>query len=234
MFRICIKTVIYATLLSLMIITPAWALEGELGYAGMNRTETVILKFSHKVGSWNFNAEGRYGETDDVPTTNQGYFNAIYEYELSARCSIAGGNKAGFNAMRNINLENFFGGGPKCYLYKTDKTKLSMSIWYLSQYTEYSDKDNEAVHRMSYRPKFSWRKGVHEVKAVFYYQPASNPNNYITVFEASYNKKISDTQSVGLRFEDEYRSTAEGEKHEWIRYIVWSFKPKTVRTDNVI
>ena len=221
------RTIIYAMLLSLLIATPALAWKGDLGYTGTtgaSNTETVILNVSHKVGSWGFNAEGRYGETDGVTSINQGYFSAIYEYELSARYSIAGGNNIGFNAMRNRNVENFFGFGPKCYFYKTDNTKLSMSVWYLNQYTDYSDKAAESTHRMSYRPKFSYRNGSHEIKMVFFYQPSLNePDNYRTVAEASYSVDISDTQAVGFRYSDEYRSMAEGVKHETLRYVVWSF-----------
>ena len=127
--------------------------------------------------------------------------------------------------MRNINVENFLGFGPKYYFHKTDNTKFSMSVWYLNQYTDYSDKAAESTHRMSYRPKYSYRNGVHEVKAVFYYQPSLNePDNYRTIAEASYSVDISDTQAVGFRYRDEYRSMAEGVKHETLRYIGWSFE----------
>lgn len=219
------KTIIYAILFLLAIATPAWALEGGLGYTGMDRTDTVVLNLNHEAGAWNFNAEGRYGETDDVIITNQGYFNAIYEHELSARCSISGGNKTGFNTIRNINVENFLGAGPKCYLYQNDTTKLTFSVWYLNQYADYSDKDSELFHRMSYRPKLSYRKGTHKVNLIFYYQPSLNGYDYFTIAEASWSVKISDTQAVGFRFYDEYRSEAD-KKHETLRYFNWSYRPK--------
>lgn len=219
------RTIIYAILLSLMIATPAWALKGDLGYTGTAHTDTYVLTLDHQAGPWYFDADYRYGETDDVTTTDRGYLNVIYDHKLSDRWSIAGGNKAGFNNVRGISGENFLGAGPKYYIVKNDTTKLSFSVWYLNQYTDYSDKDSESVHRMSHRLKGSYRKGVHEVKAVFYYQPSLNePDDYFTIAEASYSVKISDTQSVGLRYKDEYRSTAAGEKHEWIRYFNWSFE----------
>ena len=219
------KTLICAILMSLLITVPAWALKGDLGYTGTSRTDTYVLSVNHQIGPWSFYADYRYGETDDVTTTDQGYLNVIYDHKFSDRWSVAGGNKTGFNSVRGIDVENFLGAGPKYYIVRNDTTKLSFSVWYLSQYTEYSDKDSEAVHRMSYRPKFSYRKGAHEVKAVFYYQPSlDEPDDYFTIAEASYSVKISDTQSVGFRFKDEYRSTVEGVKHETLKYIGWSFK----------
>lgn len=218
------KTAIYAILLSLIFTTPAWAWKGDLGYTGTSSTDTYILTIKHQTGPWSLDADYRYGETDDVTTTDQGYLNVIYDHKLSDRWSVAGGNKAGFNNIRGIDVENFLGAGPKFYILKDDTTKLSVSVWYLGQYTEYSDRDSESVHRMSYRPKFSHRNGVHEVRAVFYYQPSlNNPDDYITVLEASYNKKMSDTQAVGFRYKDEYRSMADGKKHETLKYINWSF-----------
>ena len=199
-----------------------------LGYAGelefgrtvtraASHTVTYIAGLEHKLGPVSLDASYRYGETDGLTTTDQGYLNVIYDHKFTDRWSIAGGNNIGFNNVRGIDVENFLGGGPKYYIIKD---VLSFSIWYLHQYTDYSDGASETTRRMSYRPKLSVKNGGTEARAVFYYQPSlSNPDDYITRAEASYRMALSDTLALKIAYEDEYRSTAVDIRHETLEYI---------------
>lgn len=201
----------------------AYAGELELGATatqGESRTASYLIGLEHKLGPVGLDASYRYGTTDDETTTDQGYLGLAYDHDLSHRWSVWVFNRSGFNHVRGIDFENFLGAGPKYYLIKDSTTRLSMSVGYLNQYTDYADGVGETVHRMSYRPKLSHIKDGREFRAVFFYQPAlSDPDDYITISEASYKVAISDTLALKAAVEDEYRSVATGARHETLQYI---------------
>ncbi|KKK59647.1 hypothetical protein LCGC14_3032310 [marine sediment metagenome] len=211
------------TVLAIMILLVTLAYQpsasaGELEFGrtvqrGASHTVTYIAGLEHKLGPVSLNASYRYGKTDDLTTTDQGYLNVIYDHKFSD----------GFNNVRGIRLENFLGAGPKYYIIKD---VLSMSVWYLHQYTEYADGPSENTRRMSFRPKLSVKDGDREVRAVFFYQPSLDvPDDYITSAEASYRMALSDTRVLKIAYVDEYRSAAKGVRRETLEYIglVWGF-----------
>ena len=221
------------TVLAIMILLVTLAYQpsasaGELEFGrtvqrGASHTVTYIAGLEHKLGPVSLNASYIHGKTDDLTTTDQGYLNVIYDHKFSGRWSVAGGNKSGFNTVRGIDFENFLGAGPKYYIIKD---VLSMSVWYLHQYTEYADGPSENTRRMSFRPKLSVKDGDREVRAVFFYQPSlDDPDDYITSAEASYRMALSDTRVLKIAYVDEYRSAAKGVRRETLEYIglVWGF-----------
>ena len=202
---------------------PAQAGELELGLTaaqGESRTASYLLGLKDKLGPISLDASYRYGTTNDETTTDQGYLNLAWDHDLSDRWSGWVFNRSGFNNVRGIDMENFLGVGPKLYLIKDSHTRLSLSIGYLNQYTEYSGGSGETVHRMSYRPKLSWINDGAEFRAVFFYQPSlRDPDDYITITEASYRVAINDALALKATVEDEYRSVAQGARHETLQYI---------------
>ncbi len=155
-----------------------------------------------------------------MTTTDQGYLNLSLDHDLSDRWSVWVFNRSGFNNVRGIDVENFLGAGPKLYIVKNDTTRLSLSIGYLNQYTDYSDGAGESTHRMSYRPKLSYINDGVEFRAVFFYQPSlGDPDDYITQAEASYKVAINDALALKAVVADEYRSVAQGARHETLEYI---------------
>ena len=220
-------TVAALLLVSQACYPPAYAGELEFGRTvtrAASHTVTYVAGLEHTLGPVSLDVSYLYGETDGLTTTDQGYLNLIYDHKFSARWSVAGGNKAGFNNVRGIDWENFLGAGPKYYIIDG---VLSFSVWYLHQYTDYADGASGSTRRMSYRPKLSIKDGDTEARAVFYYQPSlGNPDDYITRTEASYRMALSDTLALKIAYEDEYRSVREDVRHETLEYIslTWRFE----------
>jgi hypothetical protein len=206
----------------------AYAGELELGAMlkyGESRTATGLLHIEHRAGPATLNLDYSYGETDGEISTDKGSFNIGYDRDLADRWSLWLFNKAGFNRVRGIEVEDFLGFGPKYYIVKDSSMKLSLSAGYLLQYTEYDTGINESTHRMSYRLKGSKSYGNSIASAGFFYQPGvGDPNDYITIAKASYEVAITNTQGLKVGGEDEYRSIAEGARHEGLVYISFTVR----------
>ena len=201
--------------------------EGELEFGATNRANSTsfMLGFNYSVGPVAFDLDYNYGKANGEITTDQAYLNIGYDRDLSERWSFWGFNKSGYNNFMERDFESFTGFGPKVYLVKNDTTKLSMSVGYLYQYTDYTGGASESVHRMSYRPKFSTSYKDTEFNVVFFYQPSiADPDDYITIAEASVSLAIDDDKAFKLTVKDEYRSTREGTRHEPLQYITFGWK----------
>ena len=211
---------------------PAHAAEGlELGLTatqGDSDSATYTLDYGHKAGQVDLNASYLYVAANGEITTRQGSAGAVYNYELSTRVDWWNSLQGGFNEQRSIDGELFAGLGLTRYIVKNDTNRLSLSAGYLHQHTDYESRASESTHRMSYRLKATRELGNTECGAFFFYQPSlPEPDDYFTKAKAFCSVMIEE-YSIGSRkytatFEasaaDEYRSFAEGARHESIMFL---------------
>lgn len=200
----------------IVVLLPFRVSAGELdiSYSSMKSTVdsyATSARVSEQAGPLDFYAESHYGKTDDIVIADDGEVSIGYDPPITKRVSLWFDVTAGYNKMLGIRFENFVGFGPKYYLMKSEKRKLSLSTGILYHYR--SD-DDEGDGRYSHRFKY----GDAWVSGVYFYQPnMSDSADYITKGEIRI--KLSDVLSVF--YKEEYRSL--GSAREIEKGIMFNF-----------
>ena len=185
----------------IVVLLPLPGSAGDLDISYLSRESTVdsyatSARVSDQAGPLDFHAEYNYGKTADLVSTDDGEVGVGYDPVINDKWSLWFDERVGYNKMLGIDFENFIGFGPKYYILKEDKRKLSLSTGILYHYQE---GDEEGKGRYSHRVKYGdvWIAGV------YFYQPnMSNSADYIT--EGELRIKLSDVLSVF--YKEEYRS----------------------------
>lgn len=202
------------TLIVVLLPLPGSAGELDISYASMESmvdSYVVSAGISDQAGPLDFYAEYHYGKTDDIVSTDNGEVGVGYDPIINERLSLWFDERVGYNKMIGVRFENFVGFGPKYYLVKSEKRKLSLSTGILYHYRADDDEGNGRYsHRFKY--KDSWISGV------YFYQPNMRDSaDYIT--EGEIRIKLSDMLSVFYR--EEYRSL--GSNREIEKGIMFNF-----------
>lgn len=203
-------------ILIILMLSPALSSAGDIGISyssshSMVDSSYMSAEISDQSGPFDFRAEYSYGKTDSVVSTDNGEVSIGYDPIISERVSLWFDERVRFNKMIGVRFENFVGFGPKYYIMKSEKRKLSLSTGILYHYRADDDEGNGRYsHRIKY--KDSWVSGV------YFYQPnMRDSSDYIT--EGELRIKINNVLSVFYR--EEYRSL--GSAREIEKGVVFNF-----------
>jgi hypothetical protein len=190
-----------ALLLIILMFSPALSSAGDIGISyssshSMVDSSYMSAEISDQSGPFDFRAEYNYGKTDGIVSTDNGEVSIGYDPIISERVSLWFDERIRYNKMMGVRFENFVGFGPKYYVLKDDKRKLSLSTGVLYHYrADAEEGDGRYSHRIKY--------GDDWISGVYFYQPnMSNSADYIT--EGELRIKLSDVLSVF--YKEEYRS----------------------------
>ena len=202
------------TLIVVLLPLPGSAGELAISYSSMKSTVesyATSARVSDQAGPFDLYAEYHYGKTDDIVSTDDGEVGVGYDPIINERLSLWFDERVGYNKMMGVRFENFVGFGPKYYILKDDKRKLSLSTGVLYHYrADAEEGDGRYSHRIKYGD--AWISGV------YFYQPNMRDSaDYIT--EGEIRIKLSDVLSVFYR--EEYRSL--GSNREIEKGVVFNF-----------
>lgn len=174
--------------------------------SGITDSKSLYLGFDTKIKEISLISKLNYGKQNDLEIENKALLRLGYDPKLNNKWSLWFCNKAGYNKIRKIDFENFFGGGPKYTFYKD----CSISVGLL-QHHQKMEEDTLDINRLSFRLKGK----INSFKAVIFYQPnVDDFDDYIFTGEASIGQKIASQLSLKLTLSDQYRSTSKVEKNE--------------------
>lgn len=203
-------------LLIILMLSPALSSAGDIGISYLSSHSMVDSSYmsaeiSDQSGPFDFRAEYNYGKTDGIVSTDNGEVSLGYDPIISERVSLWFDERVGYNKIMGVRFENFIGFGPKYYVLKDDKRKLSLSTGVLYHYrSDVEEGDGRYSHRIKYGD--AWISGV------YFYQPnMRDSSDYITDGELSI--KLSDVLSIFYR--EEYRSP--GSNREIEKGVVFNF-----------
>lgn len=199
-------------LIFLILFFPLQTLAGDLDIglsakSGITDSQSFYLGLDTKIKEISLVSKLNYGERNDLEIENKAFLRLGYDPKLNDKWSLWFFDQAGYNKLRKIDFENFFGGGPKYSFCKN----FSVSIGYL-QHHQKIESDTLDINRLSLRLKGK----VKSFKAVIFYQPnLEDLDDYIFTGEASIKQKIAARLSLKLSLTDQYRSRPEtDEKNE--------------------
>ena len=207
------KTTRFLTWSLILAAYPAvgFAAEFDIGLSyseGVTNTRSINSAFVIEKKELNIAGKIRYAKQNGDVSQSDGWLRLGYDPELTKRWSLWFYEQPGYDEKREIDLENFAGGGAKYILIGKENFKVSASAGILQHHTEYRNKKTTNLARLSFRPKMYWliKDGL-SFSAVAFYQPTLETfKDYIVNGEA--NLRYSVTKRVGLKFkiEDSYRS----------------------------
>jgi len=193
----------------LLSANPVFAGSLDLGLStksGVTDSQSLYLGFDTKIKEITLTGKLNYGEQNDIEVENKAFLRLGYDPKLTDRWSLWFYDQAGYNKIRNIEFENFFGGGPKYTFYKD----FSISAGLL-QHHKKLENDTFDMNRLSFRLKGK----INQFKAVIFYQPnLEDFDDYIFTGEASFKQDITSKLSLKLILTDQYRSMSIGEKND--------------------
>ena len=171
----------------------------------------VSAGISDQAGPLDFNAEYHYGKIADLVSSDDGEVGVGYDPVINDKWSLWSDVRAGYNNVLGIDFENFIGFGPKYYILKGDKRKISLSTGVLYHYRSGDEKGKGRYsHRLKYEDE--WFSGV------WFHQPnLKDSSDYITKGEA----RIGFSKTLSIFYKEEYRSLIDTRETE--RGIVFTF-----------
>ena len=175
---------------------------------GVTNTRSINSAFVMEKKELNISGKIRYAKQNGNVSQSDGRLRLGYDPELTNRWSLWFFEQPGYDEKREIDLENFAGGGAKYMLAGKEHFEASASAGALQHHTQYKSGKTTNLARLSFRPKMSWMiDDSFSFSAVAFYQPSVETfKDYILTGEA--NLKYSITKRVGLKLkiEDSYRS----------------------------
>ena len=175
--------------------------------SGITDSRSLYLGLDTKIKGVSLVSKLNYGEQNNLEIENKAFLRLGYDPKLNDKWSLWFFDQAGYNKLRKIDFENFFGGGPKYILYKD----FSISAGLL-QHHQKIENDTIDINRLSFRLKGK----INSFKVVIFYQPnLEDFDDYIFTGEASIEQEIASRVSLKLILTDQYRSRSEiDEKNE--------------------
>jgi len=193
----------------LLSIGPVFAGSLDLGLSsksGVTDSQSVYLGLDTKIKEISLIGKLNYGEQNDIEVENKAFLRLGYDPKLTDKWSLWFYDQIGYNRIRNIDFENFIGGGPKYSFYKD----FSISAGLLQHHKKFEN-DTLDINRLSFRLKGE----IDSFKAVIFYQPnLEDFDDYIFAGEASFRQDITSKLSLKLTLTDQYRSMSIGEKND--------------------
>ena len=122
-------------LIFLFLLFPLPALAGSLDLglsttSGITDSRSLFLGLDTEIKEISLTSKLNYGERDNLEIENKAFLRLGYDPKLNDKWSLWFFDQAGYNKLRKIDFENFFGGGPKYIFYKN----FSISAGYLQHH----------------------------------------------------------------------------------------------------
>lgn len=175
---------------------------------GVTNTRSINSAFIIEGKELNISGKIRYAKQNGNVSQSDGRLRFGYDPGLTIRWSLWFFEQPGYDEKREIDLENFAGGGVKYMLAGKEDFEASASAGVLQHHAEYKNGKTTNLARLSFRPQMRWQiDDRFSFSAVAFYQPSMKTfKDYILTGET--NLKCSITKRVGLKLkiEDSYRS----------------------------
>lgn len=188
-----------------------------LNYAsGVSEKKGVNTSFKVKRGSFTFGLDFNYARQDEDTAQDNLGFGVGYDKELSKKWSYWIFNLSKYDRLQKINIENFFGGGPKYTFIKNENlTVLSLSGGILQHYIDYENIETKNLTRFSGRltTGFQITKDIRFGLIGFYQPDIGDFNDYIIRIMTDLSQSITKTVSLKFKIHNLYRSVTEAKKN---------------------
>lgn len=202
------------TLLMALLAGLTYGAELDVGLSylsGTTEKKGLDVSLEAEKGAVSGSARIRYAEQDEAISENRGHLRLGYDPVISQKWSLWFYEQAGYDEMREIDYENFIGGGPKYkFGLRNAECGISLSLGILQHHTRYEDERVTDVARLSLRPKLRWQISDNfSFALVAFYQPnIEHFKDYIITGEAGLRYSLTEKVGLKLKVEDEYRSVS--------------------------
>ena len=211
------KTLIFLFVLcGFSVISFAGTFDLGLNYAsGVSDKKGANTSLEIKTGNFSFGIDFDYARQDATTDKDNMSFGAGYDKEISKKWDYWLFNLSKYDRIQKINIENFFGGGPKYTFIENADLKLSLSCGIVQHYIDYENVKTENLVRFSGRVKTNLMI-TNDLSLGFigFYQPnMADFNDYIVTIATYISHSITKTISLKLKVNDIYRSITEADKN---------------------
>lgn len=175
--------------------------------SGITDSQSLYLGIDTEIKKISIASKLDYGKQNGLKIENKAFLRLGYDPKINDKWSLWFFDQAGYNKIRKIDFENFFGGGPKYTFHKN----FSISAGLLQHHQKIGNHAFD-INRLSFRLKSK----INSFKGIVFYQPnLEDFDDYIFIGEVSVGQKITSCLSLNLMLTDQYRSRSEiAEKNE--------------------